>query len=45
MIKIEFSQTERKALHYERYHHPHPHVQKKMEVLGSCGKIKFNLCG
>ncbi|EDN69274.1 transposase, IS630 family [Beggiatoa sp. PS] len=33
MIKIEFSQTERKALHYERYHHPHPHVQKKMEVL------------
>lgn len=33
MIKIEFSEEEREALHYERYHHPHPRVQKKMEVL------------
>lgn len=33
MIQIEFSEEEREALHYERYHHPHPRVQKKMEVL------------
>ena len=33
MIKINFSQEEIEALHYERYHHPHPKVQKKMEVL------------
>ena len=31
MIQIEFSEEEREALHYERYHHPS--VQKKMEVL------------
>ncbi|MDM8568921.1 IS630 family transposase, partial [Thiotrichales bacterium HSG1] len=33
MIQIEFLEEEREALHYERYHHPHPRVQKKMEVL------------
>lgn len=33
MIRINFMEKERKALHYERYHHPHPRVQKKMEVL------------
>ncbi len=31
MIKIEFSEEEIKALHYERFHHPHPRVQMKME--------------
>ena len=33
MIRIEFSDADKKALHYERFHHPHPRVQKKMEVL------------
>src|ERR1022692_3296741 len=33
MIKIEFSEADREALHHERYNHPHPFVQKKMEVL------------
>lgn len=33
MIKLEFSDAEIEALDYERYHHPHPQVQRKMEVL------------
>lgn len=33
MLKITFSQEEIEALHYERYHHPHPRVQRKMEAL------------
>src|SRR5262249_59072123 len=33
MIRIEFSEQEKRALDYERYHHPHPHVQRKMEAL------------
>ncbi len=33
MINIEFTKEEKQALHYERYHHPHPKVQRKMEVL------------
>ena len=33
MLKIEFSEAEIEALDYERYHHPHPKVQRKMEVL------------
>lgn len=33
MIKIEFTEAEKEALNYERYHHPHPRVQKKMEAL------------
>lgn len=33
MIRIEFSEEEKRALEYERYHHPHPHVQRKMEAL------------
>jgi len=33
MIRIEFSEEEKQALDYERYHHPHPHVQRKMEAL------------
>ncbi len=39
-MQLEFSEQERAALHYERYHHPHPHVQRKMEVvwLKSLGK-------
>jgi transposase len=33
MIRMAFSEEEKRALDYERYHHPHPHVQRKMEVL------------
>lgn len=33
MDKVEFTTTEREALHYWRFHHPHPRVQRKMEAL------------
>ena len=33
MIKIEFTPEEIDALELERYHHPNPKVQKKMEAL------------
>jgi len=33
MLEITFTEEERKELYYQRYNHPHPHVQKKMEVL------------
>ena len=33
MLRINFTQEDADKLHYERYHHPHPLVQKKMEVL------------
>ena len=33
MITLEFSEADIDALNYERYHHPHPLVQRKMEVL------------
>ena len=33
MINIEFTEAEKKALHYERFYHPHPKVQRKMEAL------------
>lgn len=33
MIKLEFTEVQAKTLHYERYHHPHPRVQRKMEAL------------
>lgn len=33
MLQITFTTEERKELHYQRFKHPHPHVQKKMEVL------------
>jgi len=33
LINIQFSEEEKRELHYQRYHHPHPRVQKKMEVL------------
>ena len=33
MVKLEFTAEERQCLHYERYHHPHPRVQRKMEAL------------
>lgn len=33
MIRVEFSPEIIEKLDYERYHHPSPQVQKKMEVL------------
>lgn len=33
MVKLEFTAEEQHPLHYERYHHPHPRVQRKMEAL------------
>lgn len=33
MDKVEFTTTEKDALRYWRFHHPHPRVQLKMEVL------------
>jgi transposase len=33
MIRIDFTPEKIDALNHERYHHPHPKVQKKMEVL------------
>ena len=31
--QIEFTPEDRNALNYERYHHPDPRVQRRMEVL------------
>jgi transposase len=33
MIRIEFTDQQIEDLNYQRYHHPHPRVQQKMEVL------------
>ena len=33
MIAIDFTEEDIEALDYERYHHPHPRVQRKMEAL------------
>ena len=33
MIRLYFSEADKQALNYERYHHPHPRVQRKMEAL------------
>lgn len=33
MIRIDFTAADRQALHYERFQHPHPRVQQKMEAL------------
>lgn len=33
MIQLSFSAAEIEQLHYERFHHPHPRVQQKMEAL------------
>lgn len=33
MIKINFTEKEREELNFERYNHPHPRVQRKMEAL------------
>ena len=33
MTRLSFSEEERQALHKERFEHPHPRVQQRMEVL------------
>jgi transposase len=33
MIQIEFPAEDIKIFRHERFHHPHPHVMRKMEVL------------
>lgn len=33
MLRIDFAEEDIKKLHYERYHYPHPLVQRKMEVI------------
>lgn len=33
MIKLTFTDEDIQQLHYERFHHPHPRVQRKMEAL------------
>jgi transposase len=33
MMRLAFTEEEIKELDYQRYHHPHPRVQRKMEAL------------
>ncbi|HEY4036793.1 MAG TPA: hypothetical protein VGL94_22780 [Ktedonobacteraceae bacterium] len=33
MLQLTFTEEEIKELDYQRYHHPHPRVQRKMEAL------------
>jgi transposase len=33
MLQLVFSEADKQALHYARYHHPHPRVQQRMEAL------------
>jgi DNA-binding CsgD family transcriptional regulator len=33
MIRITFTEEQAAQLRYERFHHPHPRVQAKMEAL------------
>ena len=33
MLRLACSETDQQALHSERYHHPHPRVQQRMEAL------------
>jgi len=33
MLRLTFTEAEARALAHERFHHPHPRVRRKMEVL------------
>src|SRR5919106_1317080 len=33
MLRLKFSEADKRALNHERYHHPHPRVQQRMEAL------------
>ena len=39
MLRLEFSEADKHALNHERYHHPHPRVQQRMEALGSRARV------
>ncbi len=44
MINLEFTEEEKNSLYYERFHHPHPRVQLKMEVLWQFHiEVPFNI--
>ncbi|MCP4697079.1 MAG: helix-turn-helix domain-containing protein [Gammaproteobacteria bacterium] len=47
MIRIEFTQEEIDVLDYERYHYPHPMIQKRTEALflKSRGYKHKDICG
>ena len=44
MTRLTFSESERQALRQERFEHPHPRVQKRMDVLWylSLGETYFS---
>jgi transposase len=46
MISIDFTTEQIEALHHERFHHPHPRVQEKMEAvyLKSQGLAHKDIC-
>ena len=46
MIAIDFTPEDVDALHHERFHHPHPRVQEKMEAvyLKSQGLLHKEIC-
>jgi transposase len=46
MIHIDFTPEQIDSLHYERFHHPHPRVQLKMEAvyLKSQGLPRHDIC-
>jgi transposase len=46
MLTIDFTPQEIDALHFERFHHPHPRVQLKMEAvyLKSQGLLHQDIC-
>jgi hypothetical protein len=47
MIRISFTEQDIKQLRYERFHHPHPRVQRKTEavLLKSTGMKHKDICG
>jgi transposase len=46
MIHVDFAPEDIEALHHERFHHPHPRVQEKMEAvyLKSQGLLHKEIC-
>jgi hypothetical protein len=55
LITIEFSDEDKAALNYERYNHPHPFVQRKIEpkirdeiwvdgILRGCSRFTAPFC-
>ena len=45
MIKIEFTEEEIKALNHERYHHPHPRVQRSIRQAHDGGVMSLSNYG